>query len=82
MPKTKESFEIKKIQEFLLSSGFQLVEDDYANDYCCVCIDYQKEGETRIVDNDGDILIDLPTNYYAILGWLLEKRMASVFILP
>ena len=82
MAKKTESFEIKKMQELLVRAGFQLVEDDYTNDYCCVCIGYQKITETRIINNEGDILIDLPTNYYALLVWLLEKRMASFFILP
>lgn len=82
MRKTKQPYQVEKIKELLVKAGFKLVEEDYANDYCCVCIDYNEDDKTIIVNNEGDIMIELPTNYYAVLGWLLEKRMASVFILP
>lgn len=72
----------EKIVSLLKEAGFEVTDDgDYANLYCCVCLDYQKEGETVIVNNYGGIMEQLPTNYYAILGWLLKSRMASIKIL-
>lgn len=74
----------KKIINLLKESGFEKTDEDdesYSNLYCCVCLDYQKEGETVIVNNHGGIMEQLPTNYYAILGWLLKSRMASIKIL-
>jgi hypothetical protein len=72
----------KQIITILKESGFEETEDDsYSNQYCCVCLDYQKEGETVIVNNYGGIMEQLPTNYYAILGWLLKSRMGSIKLL-
>jgi hypothetical protein len=72
----------KKIINILKESGFEETEDNsYSNLYCCVCLDYQQEGETVIVNNHGGIMEQLPTNYYAILGWLLKSRMGSVKLL-
>lgn len=74
----------KKIVSLLTMAGFEQTEEtsrDYANLYCCICLDYQKEGETVIVNNGGGIMEQLPTNYYAILGWLLKSRMASIKII-
>jgi hypothetical protein len=74
----------KKITDLLRKAGFEQAEEagrDYANDYCCVCLDYQKEGETIIVNNSGGIMEQLPTNYYALLGWLLKSRMGSIKLL-
>lgn len=73
----------KKIIDLLMEAGFQNTDEEgqYANLYCCVCLDYQKEGETVIVNNHGGIMEQLPTNYYAILGWLLKSRMGSIKLL-
>lgn len=76
----------KHIISLLKEAGFESTEEnandnDYANLYCCVCLDYQKEGETVIVNNHGGIMEQLPTNYYAILGWLLKSRMGSIKLL-
>lgn len=72
----------KQIISLLKESGFKETEEDsYANLYCSICLDYQKEGETVIVNNHGGIMMQLPTNYYAILGWLLKSRMASIKLL-
>lgn len=72
----------KQIINLLKEAGFEETEEDsYANLYCCICLDYQKKGETVIVNNSGGIMEQLPTNYYAILGWLLRSRMASIKIL-
>ena len=74
----------KKIVHLLLTSGFEQVEEfsrDYANQYCVVSLDHQKEDETVIVNNYGGIIEQLPTNYYAILGWLLKSRMGSIKLL-
>lgn len=74
----------KKIITTLKESGFEKTDEadeSYANLYCCVCLDYQKEGETVIVNNHGGIMEQLPTNYYAILGWLLKSRMGSIKLL-
>ena len=74
----------KKIIDLLRKAGFDQTEEmsrDYANLYCCVCLDYQKEGETIIVNNSGGIMEQLPTNYYALLGWLLKSRMGSIKLL-
>lgn len=73
----------KKIIKILKESGFEATGDDgvYANQYCSVNLDYQKEGETVIVNNYGAIMEQLPTNYYAILGWLLKRRMGSIKLL-
>jgi hypothetical protein len=68
----------------LKEAGFEKIDEEdevYANLYCCVCVDYQKEGETVIVNNIGGIMEQLPTNYYAILGWLLKSRMGSIKLL-
>lgn len=71
-----------KIVELLKEAEFENTDDgDYANLYCCVCLDYQKKGETVIVNNSGGIMEQLPTNYYAILGWLLKSRMGSIKLL-
>jgi len=72
----------KKIINLLKEAGFEETEDDsYSNLYFSVCIDYQKDGETIIVNNHGGIVEQLPTNYYAILGWLLKSRMGSIKLL-
>lgn len=73
----------KRIINLLKEAGFESSGDldSYANPYCCVCLDYQKEGETIIVNNQGGIMEQLPTNYYAILGWLLKSRMGSIKLL-
>jgi hypothetical protein len=72
----------KSIINLLKAAGFKETEDNsYSNLYCCICLDYQKEGETVIVNNHGGIMEQLPTNYYAILGWLLKSRMGSIKLL-
>lgn len=73
----------KQIISLLKEAGFEITGDldSYANLYCCVCLDYQKEGETVIVNSSGGIMEQLPTNYYAILGWLLKSRMGSIKLL-
>jgi hypothetical protein len=74
----------KQIINLLKEAGFTKTDDEdenYANLYCCICLDYQKEGETVIVNNSGGIMEQLPTNYYAILGWLLKSRMGSIKLL-
>ena len=74
----------KKIITLLKEAGFEKTNEEdesYENLYCCVCIDYQKSGETVIVNNHGGIMEQLPTNYYAILGWLLKSRMGSIKLL-
>lgn len=74
----------QKIIKLLKSASFEQTEEvsrDYVNDYCCICLDYQKTGETVIVNNHGGIMEQLPTNYYAILGWLLKSRMGSIKLL-
>lgn len=87
MPKTKNkpgtmSAHNKQIIDLLKEAAFEETEDNsYSNLYCCVCLDYQNEGETVIVNNYGGIMEQLPTNYYAILGWLLKSRMGSVKLL-
>ena len=74
--------DIKIIVQFLKKAGFKRTEKNaYSNLYCCICLDYQKTGETVIVNNHGGIMEELPTNYYAILGWLLSRHMISVSIL-
>lgn len=73
-----------QIINLLKESGFTKTDEDdesYANIYCCVCIDYQKKGETVIVNNSGGVMEQLPTNYYAILGWLLKSRMGTIKLL-
>lgn len=70
---------IKKIVELLKTADFKRTEKNaYANLYCCVCLDYQKDGETIIVNNHGGIMEQLPTNYYAIIGWLVCRGMVSL----
>lgn len=79
-----QSDKYKDIINLLLTSGFEQMEEtsrDFANQYCCVCLDYQKKDETVIVNNSGGIMEQLPTNYYAILGWLLKSRMGSIKLL-
>jgi hypothetical protein len=79
-----QSDRYKKILNLLLKAGFEQTEEasrDFANQYCCICLDYQKKGETVIVNNTGGIMEQLPTNYYAILGWLLKSRMGSIKLL-
>lgn len=79
-----KSNEYKKMITLLQKAGFDKTEEssrDYANQYCVVSLDYQKEGETVIVNNSGGIMEQLPTNYYAILGWLLKSRMGSIKLL-
>jgi len=72
----------KQVIKLLKVSGFEETEDDsYSNQYCCVCLDYCKEGETVIINSNGGIMEQLPTNYYAILGWLLKSRMGSIKLL-
>ena len=73
----------KQIINLLKEAGFESTDEDgsYANLYCCVNLDYQKDGETVIVNNHGGIMEQLPTNYYAILGWLLKSRMGSIKLL-
>ena len=72
----------KKIINLLKEAGFEETEDNcYSNLYCSVCLDYQKECETVIVNNHSGIMEQLPTNYYAILGWLLKSRMGSIKLL-
>lgn len=73
----------KKIVSLLREAGFESAGDldTYANLYCSVNLDYQKEGETIIVNNHGGIIEQLPTNYFAILGWLLKSRMGSIRLL-
>ena len=76
--------EYKKMINLLQKAGFEQTEEasrDYANEWCVVSLDYQKEGETIIVNNNGGIMDQLPTNYYAILGWLLKSRMGSIKLL-
>lgn len=70
---------MEDIKDLLTNAGFSKSDDenDYYNDYICVCLRYDGKHATRIVNNNGAILIDLPTNYYAILGWLLLKRFVS-----
>ena len=73
----------KQIINLLKEAGFESTGEDggYANLYCGVNLDYQKEGETVIVNNYGGIIEQLPTNYYAILGWLHKSRMGSIKLL-
>ncbi len=73
----------KQIVGLLKEAGFESTGDDgaYANQYCSINLDYQKEGYTVIVNNYGGIMEDLPTNIYAILGWLLKSRMGSIKLL-
>lgn len=74
----------KQIINLLKAAGFKKTDEEdesYANLYCRVCLDHQKEGETVIVNNHGGIIEHLPTNYYAILGWLLKSRMGSIKLL-
>jgi len=74
----------KKIIELLRKAGFEQLEEasrDYVNDFCVVSLDYQRQGDTIIVNNYGGIMEQLPTNYYAILGWLLKSRMGSIKLL-
>lgn len=74
----------KQIVDLLYHAGFQQTEEHkayYANLYCSIHLDYQKEGETVIVNNHGGIMEQLPTNYYAILGWLLKSRMGPIKLL-
>lgn len=72
----------KQIIGLLIEAYFEETEKDcYANEYCSVCLDYNKVGETVIVNNHGGIMEQLPTNYYAILGWLLKSRMGSIKLL-
>lgn len=72
----------KRIINLLKEAGFEETEDNsFSNLYCSVCLDYQKEGDTVIVNNHGGIMAQLPTNYYAILGWLLKSRMGSIKLL-
>lgn len=81
MPKTKNKPGTHLVN-LLKEAGFEETEDNsYSNLYCSVCLDYQKEGETVIVNNHGGIMEQLPTNYYAILGWLLKSRMGSIKLL-
>ncbi len=73
---------MKQIIDLLLKGGFVDTGDNsYSNLYCSVCLDYQHGGETVIVNNQGGIMEQLPTNYYAILGWLLHRRMIAITIL-
>ena len=69
----------EEIRDLLTQAGFTQSDDptDYYNDYICVCLQYEGAAYTRIVNNNGDILIDLPTNLYALIGWLLLKRFIS-----
>lgn len=79
-----QSSRYKQIIDLLHHAGFQQTEEHkpyYANQYCSVHLDYQKKGETVIVNNNGGIMEQLPTNYYAILGWLLKSRMGSIKLL-
>lgn len=74
----------KQIIDLLYKAGFQQTEEYkpyYANLYCSIHLDYQKAGETVIVNSHGGIMEQLPTNYYAILGWLLKSRMGSIKLL-
>jgi len=73
----------KQIIDLLTEAGFESTGEDgaYANQYCCINLDYQKEGYTVVVNNYGGIMEDLPTNVYAILGWLLKSRMGSIKLL-
>ncbi len=68
-----------EIRDLLTNAGFTQSDDpnDYYNDYICICLQYEGAEYTRMVNNYGDILVDLPTNYYALLGWLLMKRFIS-----
>lgn len=68
-----------EIHDLLTRAGFSKSDDpnNYYNDYICICLQYDGSSETRIVNNDGYLLICLPTNYYALLGWLLKKRFIS-----
>lgn len=66
---------IKSVVSLLKNNGFKRVEKNaYDNTYCCICLDYMIEGETVIVNNQGDIIQELPTNYFAIYGWLVIKK--------
>ena len=70
---------MKNIIELLKSAGFKRTEKkSYANLYCLICLDYQKEGETVIINNYGGIMEQLPTNYYAIVGWLVCRGMITL----
>jgi len=72
-----------EIRDLLINAGFTQSDDpnDYYNDYICICLQYEDSTETRIVNNNGDTLVCLPTNYWALLGWLLKKRFISfIFI--
>lgn len=74
----------KQIINLLKEAGFTKTDEEdesYENQYCCVCLDYQNEGESVIVNNNGGIIEQLPTNYYAVLGWLLKSRMGSIKLL-
>ena len=80
----QQTVKYKRIISLLRKAGFEQTEEvalRFANMYCLVCLDYQKKDETVIVNNYGGIMEQLPTNYYAILGWLLEKHMVSISIL-
>lgn len=75
---------IIEIRELLIKAGFSKEPSEpgmYYNDYVSVNIDYQKKGEIIIVNAIGNIVGQLPTNYYAILGWLLKKRLVSFMFL-
>ena len=80
VPQSKqEPMSNKQIIDLLKKAGFKKTERcSYSNLYCCVCLDYQKKGETVIVNNYGGIMEQLPTNYFAILGWLLVRGMVSL----
>lgn len=74
-----KSNEAKKIADMLLKAGFTDTEDNtYSNLYCSVCLDYHKEGETAIVNSYGSIMEQLPTNYFALVGWLVCRGMISL----
>lgn len=71
--------EFRKITEMLLKAGFTYTEDNtYSNNYCSVCLDYNKEGETVITNSFGSIMERLPTNCFALIGWLVCRGMISL----
>lgn len=69
--------DLNKIHSLLTGNGFAFDNEEsvYTNDYLGVYPNYQDEGKTTIIDSNGNQLVWLPDNYYAVLGWLIENHI-------
>jgi hypothetical protein len=70
-------------EQFLLSNGFQMMEENsYANDVCNVIIN-NEDGIYEVADNKGDVMYSKDMSIYWLIGYLTFSRfLTQTYKLP